>query len=122
MLEESKIWKEYIKIVEDSKREKRFYEIIQSKSFSQIKTFLQNTLLDDPNPMMRIKAGEILLTNLKEKFIPKLIEIAQTDSMLEGFIGLVILLRPIIEKHGFPYQGLQTEPWVFDKLRELYSE
>ena len=80
-------------------------------------------LFDDPNPMMRIKAAKLLMENISiigSKFIAELAEIAQTDSMLEGYIGLIVLLKPYIEKHGLPYEGHRTKPWVFDKLRKIY--
>jgi hypothetical protein len=82
---------------------------------------LNNILLDDPNPLIRIKAAEIILDNMGEEFVANLAEIAQTDSMLEGYIGLIMLLRPFIVKHNLPYDGLKTKPYIFDKLRKIYQ-
>ena len=120
MLEESKIWKEYIKITSDIEREQEFLKITQNRSFQSIVEFLNVVLFDDPNPLLRIKAAEIILSNQGENFVSILAEIAQTDSMLEGYIGLISLLKPYIEKHNLPYNGVKTNPWVFDELRKIY--
>ncbi|MHA1989538.1 MAG: hypothetical protein ACW981_05020 [Candidatus Hodarchaeales archaeon] len=114
-------WKNYIKIAGDIEREERFYKLIENRPFLQIKSLLNNILLDDPNPLIRIKAAEIILDNMGEEFVANLAEIAQTDSMLEGYIGLIMLLRPFIVKHNLPYDGLKTKPYIFDKLRKIYQ-
>ena len=116
------LWSSYIKIPEDSKREIRFQEILNKNKFHDIRSFLENVLLDDPSPIIRIQSGKILLDNLGESFVPQLANIAQTDAMREGYIGLVVLLKDFIEKLNLPYKGMNTEPWVFDKLREIYEE
>ena len=116
----SQNWQEYIKITSDLEREKEFQKITSNRSFQSVVRFLNFVLFDDPNPLLRIKAAEIILANQREKFVPILAEIAQTDSMLEGYIGLISLLKPFIEKHNLPYNGVKTSPWVFDQLRKIY--
>ncbi|MHA1983705.1 MAG: hypothetical protein ACW967_05065 [Candidatus Hodarchaeales archaeon] len=114
-------WKNYIKITGDVEREEKFNKLIENRTFPQNKSFLNTILLYDPNPLIRIKAAGIILDNIGEKFVANLAEIAQTDSMLEGYIGLILLLKPFILKHNLPYDGLKTKPFVFDKLRKIYQ-
>ena len=116
-------WEDYIKIPGDIEREEKFHQLVKTKNFNEIKPFLDNVLFDDPNPIMRIKAAKLLMDNINIiglTFIAELAEIAQTDSMLEGYIGLIALLKPYMEKNDLPYEGLRTKPWVFDKLRKIY--
>ncbi len=116
-------WKNYIKIPSDVERKDKYNQIVKNKNFNEIKPFLEKVLFDDPNPMTRIKAAKLLMDNINIigfKFVAELAEIAQTDSMLEGYIGLIVLLKPYIEKHNLPYEEHRTKPWVFDKLRKIY--
>jgi hypothetical protein len=114
-------WQDYLKIDNDGIREQQFFKILSGLSLAEKEHFLLYVLNMDSSPFIRINAGKNLLELLKEKALSHLITAFLTDPMKEGQAGLMRLLMPFITFNRLPYAELDTEPWVLDKLLEIYS-